>query len=119
MLFRSLGALRRRPEIRWRRSPNDLPGLTKLQFELAANAIELIPTNGIFGYATCSPHMAETVAQCASFEKKFALEKIDVAPILDSISVSKIGEATRNGYMQLWPHRHGTDAMFLALYRKR
>lgn len=114
-----LGALRRRPEIRWRRSPNDLPGLTKLQFELAANAIDLIPTDGVFGYATCSPHMAETVAQCATFEKKFSLEKIDVTPILEEVSVSKIEAATRNGYMQLWPHRHGTDAMFLALYRKR
>ena len=114
-----LGALRRRPEIRWRRTANDLPGLTKLQFELATNAISLIPNGGIFGYATCSPHMAETVAQCAAFEKKFPVERIDVAPILDSVSRTKISDATRNGFMQLWPHRHGTDAMFLALYRKR
>jgi 16S rRNA (cytosine967-C5)-methyltransferase len=114
-----LGALRRRPEIRWRRTANDLPGLTKLQFELATNAISLIPNGGIFGYATCSPHMAETVAQCAAFEKKFSVERIDVAPILDSVSRTKISDATRNGFMQLWPHRHGTDAMFLALYRKR
>lgn len=114
-----LGALRRRPEIRWRRSPNDLSTLTKLQLELAANAINLIPKDGIFGYATCSPHMAETSAQCATFEKKFPLEKIDVTPFLDAVSVTKIKDATRNGFMQLWPHRHGTDAMFLALYRKR
>ena len=114
-----LGALRRRPEIRWRRSPSDLSGLTKLQFELATNAIALIPSGGIFGYATCSPHMAETVAQCAAFEKKFPIERIDVASILDSVSKTQIVDATRNGFMQLWPHRHGTDAMFLALYRKR
>ena len=110
-----LGALRRRPEVRWRRQTSDLPTLTKLQFELAAQAISLIPSGGIFGYATCSPHMAETRAQCATFEKKFSLEKIDVENFLPE----NLSDATVNGYLQLWPHRHGTDAMFLALYRKR
>jgi 16S rRNA (cytosine967-C5)-methyltransferase len=110
-----LGALRRRPEVRWRRTPNDLSVLTKLQFELITHAIELLPTGGIFGYATCSPHMAETRAQCASIEKKLPVEKIDVSEYLPS----NINDGVVNGYMQLWPHRHGTDAMFLALYRKR
>lgn len=110
-----LGALRRRPEVRWRRSANDLPGLTKLQYELAEHAIQLLPIGGIFGYATCSPHMAETRAQCASIEKKLEVEKIDVSEYLPA----NLEGAVSNGYMQLWPHRHGTDAMFLALYRKR
>lgn len=110
-----LGALRRRPEVRWRRQSSDLPRLTKLQYELAESAINSIPSNGIFGYATCSPHFAETVAQCATFEKRFPIEKIDIAPFLPS----EMTDASRNGYMQLWPHRHQTDAMFLALYRKR
>jgi 16S rRNA (cytosine967-C5)-methyltransferase len=110
-----LGALRRRPEVRWRRSLNDLPSLTKLQLELAAHAIELLPSGGIFGYATCSPHMAETRAQCATIERRMAVEKIDAAVFLPE----NLRNAVANGYMQLWPHRHGTDAMFLALYRKR
>jgi 16S rRNA (cytosine967-C5)-methyltransferase len=110
-----LGALRRRPEVRWRRTPNDLSTLTKLQFELISHAVELLPSGGVFGYATCSPHMAETRAQCASIEKKLPVEKIDVSDYLPD----NLHGATANGYMQLWPHRHGTDAMFLALYRKR
>lgn len=110
-----LGALRRRPEVRWRRSPDDLPALTKLQYELASHAISILPTGGIFAYATCSPHMAETRAQCATFEKKLSVEKIEV----DSYLPENLRDASVNGYMQLWPHRHGTDAMFLALYRKR
>lgn len=110
-----LGALRRRPEVRWRRTPSDLPNLTKLQFELAAQAVSIIPTGGVFGYATCSPHTAETRAQCASIEKKLDVERIDVTPYLPQ----NLKDATSNGYMQLWPHRHETDAMFLALYRKR
>ena len=109
-----LGALRRRPEVRWRRNPSDLSGLTQLQFELASHTIEILPKGGIFGYATCSPHMAETGAQCATLEKKFDVEKIDVTPYLPS----NLKDGVRNGYMQLWPHRHGTDAMFMALYRK-
>ena len=110
-----LGALRRRPEVRWRRTPSDLPNLTKLQFELAAQAVSIIPTGGVFGYATCSPHTAETRAQCASIEKKLDVEPIDVTPFLPQ----NLKNATSDGYMQLWPHRHDTDAMFLALYRKR
>ncbi len=110
-----LGALRRRPEVRWRRSPSDLPNLTKLQFELATQAVSIIPSGGIFGYATCSPHTAETRAQCATIEKKLDVERIDVTPFLPE----NLENATSNGYMQLWPHRHETDAMFLALYRKR
>jgi 16S rRNA (cytosine967-C5)-methyltransferase len=86
-----------------------------LQYELAAHAIEILPSGGIFGYATCSPHMAETRAQCATIEKKLPVEKIDVTPFLPE----NLENGVSNGYMQLWPHRHDTDAMFLALYRKR
>ena len=110
-----LGALRRRPEIRWRRAPSDLPSLTTLQFQLASRAIEILPAGGVFAYATCSPHIAETLAQCASFEKKFPIESIDVKPFLPK----NLEGAIQDGFMQLWPHRHETDAMFLALYRKR
>lgn len=110
-----LGALRRRPEIRWRRALSDLPTLTTLQFQLANRAVEILPAGGIFAYATCSPHIAETSAQCATFEKKFPIEKIDVGPYLPK----NLQGASQNGFMQLWPHRHETDAMFLALYRKR
>ena len=110
-----LGALRRRPEVRWRRTADDLRSLTKLQYELAEHAISILPSGGIFGYATCSPHMAETRAQCATIEKKLPVEKIDVASFLPN----NLDGGVANGYMQLWPHRHETDAMFLALYRKR
>lgn len=109
-----LGALRRRPEIRWRRNPSDLPRLTALQYQLAEHAISLLPSGGIFGYATCSPHLAETSAQCAAIERKLPAKKIDVTEFIPK----QLSGGVRNGYMQLWPHRHGTDAMFLALYRK-
>ena len=110
-----LGALRRRPEVRWRRSISDLAKLTSMQYQLAEHAIEILPSGGIFAYATCSPHIAETSAQCAAFERKLQVERIDVTPFMPK----NLENGTRNGFMQLWPHRHNTDAMFLALYKKR
>ena len=110
-----LGALRRRPEVRWRRTADDLPGLTKLQYELSAHAINQLPVGGIFGYATCSPHLAETKAQCLEIEKRLPVSKLDISQYLPE----NLTGAVSNGYMQLWPHRHDTDAMFLALYQKR
>lgn len=110
-----LGALRRRPEVRWRRTTNDLPSLTKLQYELSAHAIDQLPSGGVFAYATCSPHLAETKAQCIEIEKRLPVIKLDVSQFLPET----LSDAVSNGYMQLWPHRHDTDAMFLALYQKR
>ena len=110
-----LGALRRRPEVRWRRTPSDLSSLTKLQFELIESAVAVLPVGGVLGYATCSPHLAETQMQCATFLKRLPLEQIEISPYRPP----GLAGAVRNGYMQLWPHRHQTDAMFLALFRKR
>ncbi len=60
-----LGALRRRPEARWRRQPSDVPVLAKLQRELLASAIALTRPGGVVLYATCSPHLSETVGVVA------------------------------------------------------
>lgn len=107
-----IGALRRRPEIRWRRQASDLANLTKLQFELASAAVTNLKPGGIFGYATCSPHLAETTSQKIAILKKF--------PELELIPVQLPSELLNaDGTMQLWPHRHGTDAMYLALFRMR
>lgn len=55
-----LGALRRRPEARWRRQPQDLDALVPLQMALLDRAIDLTRTAGVTAYVTCSPHLAET-----------------------------------------------------------
>jgi 16S rRNA (cytosine967-C5)-methyltransferase len=110
-----LGALRRRPEARWRRSPSDLPGLTRLQRELLDGGVGLLRPGGVLLYATCSPHLAETAVPVADALRRHpGLEQLDVRPLLDGVPQLGDGPAA-----QLWPHRHGTDAMFLALLRKR
>lgn len=105
-----LGALRRRPEARWRRKPADLDTLVPLQQELLASAIKATAPGGVIAYATCSPHRRETsdIVETAS-----GVEVLDAPAVLPEIP-----DAARGRYLQLWPHRHGTDAMFLALLRK-
>jgi 16S rRNA (cytosine967-C5)-methyltransferase len=110
-----IGALRRRPEVRWRRKPSDLSGLTKLQAELLDSAISLVGIGGVIGYATCSPHLAETKVQISSALKRHVnIRQISVEPYLPA----NLKNAVVNGSMQLWTHRHGTDAMFLTLFER-
>lgn len=110
-----LGALRRRPEVRWRRTLQDLRALTQLQRELADSAIQALKPGGVLGYATCSPHLAETSIQIADIKKKHSdVQQIDV----DQFLPSTLQGAVRDGAMSLWTHKHGTDAMYLALFRK-
>ncbi|MFJ8999512.1 RsmB/NOP family class I SAM-dependent RNA methyltransferase [Streptomyces sp. NPDC102359] len=109
-----LGALRRRPEARWRRRPEDLDGFAPLQRGLLRTALESVRVGGVVGYATCSPHLAETRAVVADLLKQFPdAELIDARPLLPD--VPDLGEGPD---IQLWPHLHGTDAMYLALLRR-
>ncbi len=104
-----LGALRRRPEARWRRQPGDVAALTKLQRELLASAIRLTRPGGVVLYATCSPHLAETVGVVADALRRHPVTALDTRAHFDP--VDDLGDGP---YVQLWPHRHGTDAMFAA-----
>lgn len=114
-----LGALRRRPEARWRKSADDVGDLTKLQEQLFAGAWAALKPGGVMAYVTCSPHQAETNGIVNWAEKKFAgsLELLDAKPVLLSIS-SELHLNSERKTIQLWPHIHGTDAMYIALVRK-
>jgi 16S rRNA (cytosine967-C5)-methyltransferase len=110
-----LGALRRRPEVRWRRKPSDLAGLSALQGELLEAAISVTNPGGLIAYVTCSPHLAETKVQVSSIlRRRPDIRQISVAPYLPpTLHDAMVGDA-----MQLWTHKHGTDAMFLALFER-
>ena len=111
-----LGALRRRPEVRWRRTVADLRELTQLQRELADGAISVLKDGGFFGYATCSPHLAETsIAVSDILRKHPELEIVDLQPYLPS----HLEGALRDKSLSLWTHRHETDAMYLTVFRKK
>lgn len=108
-----LGALRRRPEARWRRTPADVPVLAKLQRELLAAAIALTRPGGVVLYATCSPHLAETVGVVSDALRRYPVTALDTRPLFGPVEGLGPGP-----YVQLWPHKHGTDAMFAAALQK-
>jgi 16S rRNA (cytosine967-C5)-methyltransferase len=108
-----MGALRRRPEARWRRSPQDLTELVKLQAELLDVAVRLVRPGGVIGYVTCSPHLAETRDQVERITRTGAVELIDARP-----AFADVPSLDDSPTVQLWPHRQGTDAMFFAALRK-
>ena len=142
-----LGALRRRPEARWRKSPRDIAELLPLQRQLLDAAISVTRPGGVIAYVTCSPHAAETQNIVAEVLESGAVSLLDSAAILREVAlhtgdangepVSVLAGEKDPGYTpqikvkkgapvvnasattaQLWPHVHGTDAMFLALLRK-
>jgi 16S rRNA (cytosine967-C5)-methyltransferase len=119
-----LGALRRRPESRYRKQAKDVAELSKLQRELLASAWKGLKPGGVIGYVTCSPHPGETVAIVDWAEKTFGdqMELLDATSLMTATNPALTGaRALTSGRktVQLWPHVHGTDAMFIALMRKR
>ena len=119
-----LGALRRRPEARWRKQPKDVAELQKLQARLLESGIDALKPGGVLAYVTCSPHLAETsgVVEGALKRQAGRIERLDTAAVLAGVTVEplelgNLGERMP-GHVQLWPHRHGTDAMFICLLQK-
>jgi 16S rRNA (cytosine967-C5)-methyltransferase len=115
-----LGALRRRPESRWRKQPTDIPELSKLQRELFIASWEALLPGGVLGYVTCSPHLSETTAVVSWAEARYRddLELLPANQILNEINPNlRLDVSFKTA--QLWPHIHGTDAMFIALFRKK
>jgi 16S rRNA (cytosine967-C5)-methyltransferase len=111
-----LGSLRRRPESRWRRQPADLPPLTRTQRELLTAAVRAVRPGGVVVYAVCSPHVVETRVTVAETARRLGstVEIVDARATLPD-NLPDLGDGP---YVQLWPHRHGTDAMFVAVLRR-
>jgi 16S rRNA (cytosine967-C5)-methyltransferase len=111
-----LGALRRRPEARWRKSEADLKELTALQRDLLRSALAAVRPGGVVGYVTCSPVPAETrdvVTDVAASGP--GVEILDAPAVLSNVPGTRSANPL---FAQLWPHRHGTDAIFIALLRR-
>ena len=117
-----LGALRRRPEARWRRTPADLGALGPLQRDLLASALDAVRPGGVVAYATCSPVLSETRlvvddAVKAAARRGVVVQRLDTPAVLEEVVPGMPGAAAGQA-VQLWPHTHGTDAMHVALLRR-
>ncbi|MCH1404696.1 MAG: hypothetical protein L7U55_03775, partial [Candidatus Nanopelagicales bacterium] len=109
-----LGALRRRPESRWRRNRENVIELAALQRRLLATGLSSVRSGGVLAYVTCSPHIAETIDVVEE-----VLLHIDDVQILDAREfLPNVPDLGPGPHVQLWPHLHGTDAMHLTLMRR-
>lgn len=115
-----LGALRRRPEARWRKAPKDVAELSRLQSALLSSGLAALRPGGILAYVTCSPHLGESrvVVDDAVRRSAGSVTKLNTAAILQTVTVESLDLAGSSSHVQLWPHRHGTDAMFICLLQK-
>ena len=107
-------------EARWRKAPGDVPELSRLQAALIDSAIAALRPGGVLCYVTCSPHLAETRVQVSDALKRHPAElrELPTQEVLQSIAVHPLDLAGDPAQVQLWPHRHTTDAMFIALLEK-
>ncbi len=113
-----LGSLRRRPDARWRRSPADVTALAALQRRLLEAAVESARPGGVIAYVTCSPHAAETTAVVgAVLADRTDVDVLDAPLVLGGVPGLRC-PAPNDRFAQFWPHRHGTDAIFIALLRR-
>lgn len=117
-----LGSLRRRPEARWRRSPKDVTELAALQRELLAGALAAVRPGGVVAYATCSPHVLETVYVVRDVIKRIHRDggRVEVLHAGDAAArtAPRPPAGADREMLQLWPHADDTDAMFCALLRR-
>lgn len=115
-----LGALRRRPEARWKKDDADIEELNVVQVELLRSALRLVRPGGVVVYSTCSPDLRETreiVDAVMSDADSPDLEELSAASVLPPMPGIGGDGAFRSA--QMWPHRHGTDAMFFAVLRRK
>ncbi|PTL73985.1 methyltransferase [Rathayibacter caricis DSM 15933] len=115
-----LGALRRRPEARWRKTAADVEPLASLQGELLDSALLALAPGGVLAYVTCSPHLGETRRVLALAQERYGdgLELMDTPEVLRGVTLDELDLPEGARHVQLWPHRHGTDAMFIQLLRR-
>jgi 16S rRNA (cytosine967-C5)-methyltransferase len=113
-----LGSVRRKPESRWRKKPEQLPELIKLQQELLEAAINSLKAGGVVLYSTCSPLIPETNSQIKMALEKHPQMSLENSNQLLNLLNPNLHLAEKRKTTQLWTQTHGTDAMFIAILRK-
>lgn len=112
-----LGTLRQHPEIRWRRTPDDLHALAALQTELLGAAAAHVAPGGVLVYATCTISGAENGAIVSAFLAENAAFTVDdPRPFLSAPAHALVDVG---GVLQTFPHRDGLDGFFAVRMKRR
>jgi 16S rRNA (cytosine967-C5)-methyltransferase len=116
-----LGTLRRNPDLKWRQSPQAVEELVVKQAAILASAARLLKPGGRLVYATCSLLEAENEAIALAFTEASSREfaPMAAADAMTRAHVSDAESLVRGNFLRLWPHRHGTDGFFAAVWERR
>jgi 16S rRNA (cytosine967-C5)-methyltransferase len=116
-----LGTLRRNPDLKWRQSPKAVDEFAARQTAILAGAARLLKPGGRLVYATCSLLAAENerVAEAFAVAHGAEFEPLPAQPVLEAAHIDAAATLVTGPYLRLWPHRHGTDGYFAALWQRR
>lgn len=110
-----MGVIRRKADLKWRRSPEDISSLSQLQFELLKGAFQALRPGGVLLYSACTTEPEETKGVVEKFlEEEPAAWRSSFSSLLPELLLAEDEE----GMVHLWPHKHGLDGFFLARLRK-
>lgn len=115
-----LGTLRRNPDMKWRQSPQAIVELRAKQAAILASAARLVKPGGRLVYATCSllDDENESVANAFSEEHGRDFKPLAASEALARAHANRSDELVRGDFLRLWPHRHGTDGFFAAIWQR-
>ncbi len=116
-----LGTLRRNPDMKWRQSPASVQELQIKQAAILTSAARLLKPGGRLVYATCSLLEEENEAVALAFTEAEpqTFKPLAVAAALVRAHVNDAQSLVRGDFLRLWPHRHGTDGFFTAIWERR
>lgn len=111
------GVLAKRADLRWRRSPEDIPRLAALQDALLDAAAPLVAPGGLLVYSTCSIEAEEGIERVRAFLGREAGQGFALEPAPEGLLPP--GVVTSDGCLSTLPHVHGVDGAFAARMRRR
>lgn len=115
-----LGTLRRNPDLKWRQSPQAIQQMRQRQEAILASAARLLKPGGRLVYATCSLLAVENDEVAQSFERMHpSFVPLAAAAVLEAARVAGAADLVDGVHLRLWPHRHGTDGFFAAVWQRR
>ncbi|MDR2128557.1 MAG: RsmB/NOP family class I SAM-dependent RNA methyltransferase [Burkholderiaceae bacterium] len=116
-----LGTLRRAPDLKWRATPESVAQMALRQAAILQSAAQLVKPGGRLLYATCSllQEENEAVANAFGAAARRDFRPLDAAQTLAALKVPQADAlATPAGHLRLWPHQHGTDGFFAAIWQR-
>ncbi len=115
-----LGTLRRHPDLKWRQTEKTVAELAAMQTAILQSASRLLKAGGRLVYATCSLLPQENEAVALAFSQAHPeFTALDVGELLSQFKVDDAATLCSGPYLRLWPHRHGTDGFFAAVWERK